>query len=198
MPVDASRLRSGEVIAALSGLVLLVAVFALKWFALVDHPRLVVDRSAYPAVNAWHALTIVRFLLLLAGMAGIALAVITAAQRTVAVPVSAAVITSVVGIVVLVVVAVRVALVHPGVGGLSGEDASLQVGAYVGVLACLGVAVGAWRAMADERTSPSQAGERLQDAQGRAIAPVAVRPAPPASHPSAAADGPSGARTPRP
>jgi len=155
-------------------------------------------RNTHPAVNAWNALAVVRFALLASGLAGIGLAVISAAQRTVAVPVAAAVITSVLTGLVFIVVAIRVLLVHPGVGGLSGEDASLQVSAYVGVLACLGLAVGAWRAMADERTSPSQAGDRLQDAQGRAIAPVAVSPAPPASHPSAAADGPSGAHTPRP
>ncbi len=194
MAIDARRLRNGEVIAAVSGLVVLVAVFALKWFALVDHPRLAVDPAAYPAVNAWHALTVVRFLLLLAGMAGIALAVISAAQRTVAVPVSAAVITSVVGIVVLVVVAVRVLVVHPGVGGLSGEDASLQVGAYLGVLGCLGVAVGGWRAMADERTSPSQAGDSLPAADAQR-GEVAVRPAPPANPPTGS-DGPSEAHVP--
>ena len=194
MAIDARRLRNGEVIAAVSGLVLLVAVFALPWLALIDHPHAAVDRSAYPAVNAWHALTVMRFALVASGLAGIGLAVISAAQRTVAVPVAAAVITSVLTGLVFIVVAIRVLLVHPGVGGLSGEDASLQVGAYVGVLACLGVAVGAWRAMADERTSPSQAGDSLPAADAQR-GEVAVRPAPPANPPTGS-EGPSEAHVP--
>src|SRR4051812_37438088 len=147
-----SRLRAGEWLAGIGAAALLVTLF-LDWVG----PR---HESGWSALG-WLTLL---FCLLAIAVAGW-LVVATLLRRPVAQLVAAAVLTAVLGTLVLLVLLVRAALAQPGVDAVT----SIQGGAYFGLLAALLVAVGGWWSLADERT----------DAPESAYEPPPARPAPP-------------------
>ncbi len=131
--MDLLRLRLGELVAAVAAAGLLVVLFE-NW-----------NRDAGPAGtelhSGWSALGwVVVVLVLVAVATAFALAFVTVTRQPAAFPIGAAVLTTAVGIAVLVVLAIRVLLL---------DDST--TGAYVGLLLCLGIPVGGWLAMADER-----------------------------------------------
>ncbi len=155
--MDLTRLRLGEVLSGAAAVALLATLF-------FDWNR---DRgSAAMGVSAgteagWSSLGVVMLLLLLVAI-GLALALVftTAGKRPAAIPVGAAVLTTGIGIVVTIVLAIRVLFL----------DDSL-VAAYLGLAFMLLIPVGSWIAMADERT----------DAPYSAAPDLPRRPAPPAA-----------------
>ena len=129
--MDLTRLRLGELLAGAAA-VALVATLFLDW-----------NRdSRGSAETGWGAIGVAVLLLLLVAVGlALTLVVTTAGKRPAAIPIGAAVLTSGVGIVVTVVLAVRVLLLDDSLGG-----------AYLGLAATALIAAGGWRAMADERT----------------------------------------------
>jgi hypothetical protein len=148
--MDLRRLRHGEWIAGVSGAALLVAMF-LDWYTL-DVP------GRWPAANAWQAFAAVDVFLALAAVAGIALALTAATQRSPAVPQAVGALTVPIAFIAAILVVLR-ALDPPGwesvVGGPpalfhAGLPVSREIGLYIGVVATLGVLVGAWRSIGDQ------------------------------------------------
>ncbi|HEX2015371.1 MAG TPA: hypothetical protein VGN69_01665 [Solirubrobacteraceae bacterium] len=179
MEFDFNRLRLGERIAAASGLALFIFMFFFKWFGLKGRLGDLAAAGGYNSgFNAWHGLTIVRWFLLLAVIIAIGSAVLTATQRTVALPVAGSVLTAAIGILVSILVFIRVIVNHPFPHDLVGTKA----GAYLGLLSCIGIAVGGWLAMRDEGATFSQAGAQLDRSLGNAGRGQS-RPAPPAHAP---------------
>jgi hypothetical protein len=176
---DISRLRQGERIAAGSAVLLFIAMFFFKWFGIKGQLGGLINAAGFNAsVNAWHGLTILRWLLLIAIIIALGTAFITATQRTTALPVAGSVMTAAAGILVSVLVLYRVVINHPGPDNIVGS----KFGGYLGLLFCIGIAVGGWRSMQDEGTSFREAGETL-GAGGATVA----RPAPPVAPPAPAA-----------
>ncbi len=134
--MDLRRLRAGEWVAALSGLVLLVSLF-LPWYG----------AGADGDASGWEALAAVDIALALVAAFGVSLLVITAAQRVPAVPVALSAIVTLVGLIGVVLVLIRLADTP---GGFDGRE----LGVWLGLVAALGVAAGAVLAMRDERLSP--------------------------------------------
>ena len=121
------RLTPGEVLVGAGGLVLLVTLF-LPWFD---------DDSAFDA------LSVILALLLLTALLGIALLAATIVQRSQAHPVAAEVFATAIAVPTTLLVLYRI--VNP-----PGSDADVRVGALLGLLAVLAVAVGAIIAMRRE------------------------------------------------
>jgi hypothetical protein len=140
-----SRLRSGELLAGAGAVLLAVALF-LGWFD---------GRSAWSSLG-WLAL----FLAIVSIGVGGWLVAVTATGRPVALQVQAGVVASAVTPLVLLVLLIRVLFLAPS---------DVGAGAWLGLLGALLVAVGAWRAIGDERTGAPES----------AYAPPAPRPAPP-------------------
>ncbi len=162
--MDLRRVRAGEWIAAVSGTLLVVSLF-LPWYTAGD-----VD------FNAFEAYALVDVLLLLVGVLGIALLVVTAAQRTAAVGVASDALLTLVAGVVVVVAAIR-AINLPG--DLEASGAGRTTFLWIGLAAAFGVLVGALISMRDERLS--RPGERT-DATGVPVGPppeIETLPAPP-------------------
>jgi hypothetical protein len=162
--MDFTRLRTGELIAGASGVLLLIVMF-LAWYG--------VSGSAGPfggqlevTANAWEAYTWVDLLMFVTAIAAIGAAVLAASDRSVALPVAASVIVTILGILAAILVLYR-HINEPG----PNELIEIKFGAYLGLLACLGIAAGGFMAMADEGTSLSQAAQQVQGA---------AMPAPPA------------------
>ena len=162
--MDLRRLRAGELIAAVSGTVLVVSLF-LPWY-----------KAGSADVSALEAYAFVDVLLLVLGLLGIGLLVVTAIQRTAAVGVASDTLLTLIAGPVVVVAVIR-ALNLPGALEASGADRTAFL--WIGLLAALGVLVGAVIAMRDERLS--RPGE-LTDATGVPVdaAPeIETLPAPP-------------------
>ncbi len=134
MTVALSRLRRGEVVAALGAVALLADMFALWWYC-----------SATVSLDGWHAHTLLRWLMLATILAALALAVLTVTQRAVAVPVTVAVIVAALAALLTVLLAWRVVVDHPGPA-----SATTRVGAWLGLLSSAAILLGAYWSMRDE------------------------------------------------
>jgi hypothetical protein len=129
--VDLRRLRHGEWIAGISGVLLLVSLF-LDWYS-----------ANGVGANAWNWFTVIDVLLAIAALWGIALAVAAATQRTPAVPQTVGQLAVPFAFVGAILVLIRLA-------NLPGAADAREVGLYLGVAGALGVLVGSWRSIGDE------------------------------------------------
>ena len=80
-PPPPSRIHTGELISAASALLLVPIMFALEWYGVVGLPR--ARRSGITtAENAWRALTMVRWLMLLTIVVALGAVVLHTTQRS--------------------------------------------------------------------------------------------------------------------
>ena len=175
-----SRLRTGELLALVSGIALL-GLLGLRWFALSTPEAYVGQHESGFRSLGWFAV----LLLLLAAGTAIACAVVTVRRGTEGIAVVLDVITTALGIVATVTVVARLVF-QPGLGVEAGNvDVDVLLPAVLGLLAALGIATGGWMAMADERLDTAESHE-----QARRVVPP-PRPAPPPQ--SASGRGPGDA-----
>ncbi len=157
MSFDPTRLRRGEWIAGVGGVLLLVVMF-LTWYepaAYFSGPRGLYGR-VLDSWTAWQAFSVIDLLLALTAVAAVALAVATATLRTDAIPLALAVVVNVLALLSTLLVAFRLFVDQPGFG-LGYPDASVQnaAWAYVGLAACLVLMLGSYLSLRDEdRSAP--------------------------------------------
>jgi hypothetical protein len=158
MEFDLSRLRLGERIAAIAAIVLFIDMF-LGWYG----PH----EGGGGSLSAWESFSFIDVILLVAILAALGLAFLTATQRAVAIPVTAAVIATALAFLAMLLVAFRVLIDQPGfsVAGFGVPDAAVDntIWAYVGLLACIAMVYGGYLSMRDEGTT-------LQDVRAQASA----------------------------
>lgn len=190
--MDINRLRTGERILAVAAIALFIDMFFLKWYGIKglsgNVQSLLNAAGVSTSVNAWHGLSILRWLMLITIALALYTAFVTAADRRPALPVAASVITTAVGLLLAVLVLYRTIINQPGPNDL----VSVKFGAYLGLVICLALAYGGWRAMQDEGTTFGDARDQLDSAigdMGRGESRAAPPPAapPPAAPPAPAA-----------
>jgi uncharacterized membrane protein HdeD (DUF308 family) len=140
------RLRLGELI-ALAGAICLIVALALPWY-----------ENSQGKLSAWATFGPAVALLILAAAGALALALATVTERSTALPVAAAVWSTLFGALAVVAAVVRL-LERPD------HSTELCAGAWLALVGALAVLVGSWQSMRDERTD-------LYD-------PADVRPQPP-------------------
>ena len=159
--MDVNRLRTGEKIAGAAGIALLLIMFIFGWFSYGE--------GAFSASgNAWETMELIRFIILLAALAGIALAVVSASNTQVNMPVALSAITAGLGILAVLLIIFRI--ISPpdfGIGDIAdatGQDFDVgrDIGVFLGLIAAAAVAYGGWKAMEEEGTSFGDQGDRLQ------------------------------------
>jgi hypothetical protein len=133
--MDPRRLRAGEWIAAVSGVVLLVSLF-LPWYG-----------AGAEDASGWEALAVVDVALALVAAFGVSLLVITASQRVPAVPIALSAIVTLVGLIGLILVLIRLGNLPDGFDGR-------ELGVWLGLPATIGIVAGGALSMRDERLSP--------------------------------------------
>lgn len=173
--MDVSKLTNGEKIAGISGILLLLIMFIFDWFSIEA------EGGIGPSVggNAWDTMEIIRWLLLLAALSGIALAIVGAQANQPNMPVALSAVTAGLGILGVIFVIIRI--ISPpdeGLGDL--VDVGRSIGVWLGLIAVAGVAYGGWTAMQEEGTSFGDQADRLGGG-GRGDAP----PPPPTGGPAA-------------
>ncbi len=127
------RMRSGELI-ALAGAICLIVALALPWY-----------ENSQGKLSAWATFGVAVALLILAAAGGLALAIATITERTTAIPVAAAVWSTLFGILATIAAVVRL-LERPD------HATMLCSGAWLALIGALLVLAGSWQSMRDERT----------------------------------------------
>jgi hypothetical protein len=178
--MDVSRLRTGELVAGVSGIALFIFMF-LPWFGfdlggaasdIAENLGVNVEVDVPDAnFNAWESFDFIDLVLFLTALVAVGLAVATAMSATPNLPVAASAITAGLGILATALVIYRV--IDP-VG-----DADRKVGLFLGLIAAAGVAVGGWMAMQEEGTSFGAQADRLGDRMGGDEPPAPPPPPPP-------------------
>jgi hypothetical protein len=166
--MDLRKLRNGDWIALVSGVVLIVALF-LPWYS-----------AAGETTSGWAALTVIDVVLAICALFGIAQWFFTAQQSTPAVPLAVAGLGAWTAIVAVILTLIRV--VDSPADGLG-----LQYGTFVALAASVGLFVGAWRSLGDERIRMPD-GRWSEPAHGEIGAGVEVKTLPPPPAGSGAAE----------
>jgi hypothetical protein len=164
--MDFSRVRTGELIAGVSGIALFVFMF-FSWFG-VDSPGEIQVPGGFQlgvegSVDAWEAFDFIDIVLLLAVVGGVGLMVLAAAQSNVQLPVAASAIAAGLGILATLLVLYRV-IDPPDI--VEGLDTTRKVGVFLGLIASAGIAIGGWMAMQEEGTSFGGEADRLGGGRG--------------------------------
>jgi hypothetical protein len=165
-----AALTHGEVIAGVSALLLLVVMFATKWFGVAGIPGTSAHAQAVSTENAWSGLSVVRWLMLLTiAAAGTALAVhlVSVSRSTVAlVRLALAALSALTAL--LLTYRVLIDLPSPS------DVVDQKLGALLGLLCAYGIATGAFEAIREQRARASAAA-RGADAQDPMASPATRR-----------------------
>ncbi len=170
--MDTARLGKGELIAAVSGAVLIIVMFLGWWGApevTIETEFGEVSTGGGGSANAWEAADFMDIIWFVTGAVALAAGVATAMSRDVTLPVAASAITAGLGLLSTVLILYR--LIDPPF------DATRKFGVFIGLIAAAGIAYGGYRAMQEEGTS---FGEEFDRVQGDDDAPP---PPPPAAPP---------------
>jgi hypothetical protein len=162
----APRLRQGALITAGSAVVLLVVMFATKWYGGDEVPGKVSAHEPLTyAENAWHGLTIVRWVMLVTIFVALGSVLLHGSQHAHGAKTNTGALVAVLGGVTAVLLIYRVLIDLPSANAVVDQ----KLGAYIGVLAAVGIAFGGYESMLEERAR----GRRLATA---ARAPRRVAP----------------------
>jgi hypothetical protein len=177
--MDFTRLTQGEKIAGVSGVALILIMFIFSWYGVELAGESVPDSGA----NAWQAFGFIDIVLFITVAAAIGLALISASQTEVGLPVAASAVVAGLGILSVILIFYRI-IDTPGDVGVVGEafdvDVVRKLGVWLGLIAAVGIAYGGWRAMQEEGTSFGEEADRFR---GPDEGPGAAEPPPPSSPP---------------
>jgi hypothetical protein len=146
--MDLRRLRAGEWIAALSGGLLLVSLF-VPWYE--RGPVACIALAGVECPNperftGWESFAVIDVALAAVALFALAVWVVTATQPTGAIGIASDAILTLLGIAATVIVAVRLANI-PDLG----RHVERTTGVYLALAGALGVAIGGWLSMQNER-----------------------------------------------
>lgn len=142
-----SRLRTGEVIAGVAGVLLLIVMF-LPWLGIPDEAAEAAEglgvSTGHPTTNAWKSFTFLDIGLLITVLGAIGLAALAAAGLVRSLSPAASMVSAALG--ALATLAILYRIINPI------NDASREYGIWLGLIAAAAIALGGWRSMVEERT----------------------------------------------
>jgi hypothetical protein len=151
----APRLRQGALITAGSALALLVVMFAMEWYGVDEMPgRASAHKTLSHAENAWNGLTIVRWLMLVTIVLALGSVLLHGSQRTHGAKTNTGALVALLGGLTAVVLIDRVLIDLPS----SNAVVDQKLGAFIGVLSAVGIALGGYESMLEERARGRRAG----------------------------------------
>jgi hypothetical protein len=186
--LDSSRLRTGEIVAGIGGVALFLFLF-FDWFGGgAEVSGSLVNGTAtlsHPGISGWDSLTdLPGFLIILSGIAGIALAYLAAAGQRLNIPVRRGAITALLGALAVLLILWRMFAGSP----------TLKIGVILGLGAAIAITAGALMALVEDGFQPLVAVAGGQTRSASASAPAATPP-PPTAAPAKSASRSSGSKT---
>jgi 4-amino-4-deoxy-L-arabinose transferase-like glycosyltransferase len=170
--VDASRLRTGEIVAGGGGIAMFVFLF-FDWFSGGAELTGSVGNLtvSHAGISGWDALTdLPGFLIILAAVSGIALLCLAAGGQRLNIPAPRGGVTATLGSLAVLLILWRMFAGSP----------TLKIGIFLGLAAAVAITVGALKALAEDGFQPFVAASAAPTRVAAASAPPA-NPAPPAS-----------------
>jgi hypothetical protein len=195
--MDADRLSTGEKIAGGSAVLLFIFMF-FDWFK-VDVSSGDGLFSVSAGGSAWEAFSTIDVILMITVVVAVAVAVIRLSDALVEPPISLNVIVAILGGISVLLILYRI-IDPPGPGDVPGVDVSPAIGAFLGLLAAVGIAYGGYRAMQEEGTTFGDLGDQFSGrggpgghggtGTGPTQQPPSATPPPPPPPPSSGQGGP--------
>ena len=151
---DTNRLSTGEMIAGISGVVLLISMF-LKWYSVsVSGGGGILGNTSFGvgSANAWESFGIIDLILFVVAVVAIANAILKAMARDVDLPWPTSTIVAAAGALAFVLILFRLLVDPVDVGDLPGTvdvDVGRGLGLFLGLISAAGIAYGGWRAMSE-------------------------------------------------
>jgi hypothetical protein len=143
-----ARVQRGELIAAGSAFALLLLMFLTEWYGINVLPTASAEGAAREtAVNAWQALTLSRWVLLLTIVVAIGSLVLRASQRTHGSQTETGLVVTVLGAITTALLIYRVLIALP----MSDQVVDQKLGALLGLFCAVGITLGGLEAMRGER-----------------------------------------------
>ena len=156
-PPRAVRVHRGELVSAASALALIVSMFALKWYGVAGVPD---PSAARPAVSstedAWNGLTVTRWLMLAAIIAALGSVILHASQRAHGSKTDTSRVVCTLGVVTACALVYQVLIELPAAGKVIDQ----KLGAIAGLLWALGIALGGYESIREQRSRPRAVGPR--------------------------------------
>jgi hypothetical protein len=142
------KIERGELISAVSAALLLVLMFATEWYGAAGVPEGSATRPATStAENAWDALTVLRWLMLATIAVSLGAAILHLTQRAHGAKTETGLVVTVLGAVTAVLLFYRVLISLPQ----PTEIIDQKLGAVLGLLCAIGIAVGGFESLRAER-----------------------------------------------
>ena len=151
--MDTSKLSFGEMVAGVSGAVLIFFMFILDWWGYDVGAE---GSSASAGASAWQWLSFLDIVLFLIGLIAVGVAVARATDSMPELPQPPGLIVAGAGALAVLIILFRILIPGDGpagdLGGLADLDSTRKIGAFLGLIAAGGIAFGGWTAM-NERAS---------------------------------------------
>jgi hypothetical protein len=141
------RILHGELFSAVSAVALLIAMFGLEWFGVDGIPGR--TPSLAWAENAWHGLTLVRWVMLLTIGVAAGAPLLHLSQRSHGAKTSTSRVVLTLGCLTSGALIFRVLIDLPS----SDQVVDQKLGALIGVICALGVALGGYESLREERVA---------------------------------------------
>jgi hypothetical protein len=148
-PIGRPHVYRGELTSAVSALALLVVMFLTKWYGVAGVPDPSAARPALStAENAWNGLSIVRWVMLLTIVAALGSVVLHASQRSHGTRTDTSRVVFVLGSLTSVLLFYRVLIDLPEANKVIDQ----KLGALLGLVCALGIALGGFESVTEQRT----------------------------------------------
>jgi hypothetical protein len=199
---DRNRLSTGELIAGIAGLVLLIDLW-FKWYGVKVSAGggLLKNFDIGVSANAWQSFGLIDIILFLVALIAIGVAVMRALNNMPDMPYPPATLITIAGAVALLLIIFRTISTPVDTHGVDGIDVTRKIGLWIGLLSAAAMTYGGWRAMQESGATFGDLGAGSGRAgTGAGATPAASPNAPtttmPAGEPGApgggAAGGPAG------
>lgn len=151
----AGRVHVGELISAVSALLLLVLMFAVKWYGVAGVPDPSYARPAVSgAEDAWNGLTGIRWVILVTVIVAVGSVALRASQRTHGARTDTSRVVTALGTITALLLVYRVLIALPGGGAVIDQ----KLGAILGLACALGIAWGGYMSILERRAQTGTAG----------------------------------------
>ena len=151
------RIHTGELISAVSAMLLLPIIFLLQWYGVVGVPR--VRRSGITtAENAWQTLTYSRWVMLVAIVIALGSVFLHARQRSHGAKTETGIVVASAGTITAALLIYRVLIDLPRPSSIVDP----KLGAFLGLLAGIGIAIGGYESIREERARRGPVEQRLK------------------------------------
>ena len=159
--------QGGEFVSACSAAVLLVLMFAVKWYGVDQSPGRVNGAERTTAEDAWHGLTLLRWLMLLTIAAAIGSLILHLSQRSHGASTDTNATVTILGALTAALLTYRVLISLPSPASVVDQ----KLGAYLGLLSAFGVALGGYHALRTARERSRAASRSTPAGSGLANEP---------------------------